>query len=169
MSGDVFATIPGYVREYGIYVMFFLAVVAAWHTWAGSWIGWTFALPRTQQLKSLRKQQARLKHLHDTGGISGWLLSGILWVLFFFGLQFMLEVAVSADQLTRSSSPVQALLHALLNLSRYTVGFITTLVSINRLTWYGRLERYDTAMASLNRAIARLEAKLAGQRPVAAT
>jgi hypothetical protein len=42
------------------------------------------------------------------------------------------------------------------------------LVSINRLTWYHRLEHYDTAMAYLDRAIARLDPKQAGQQTDAA-
>lgn len=166
MIGDVFATIKEHAGILGL----ILGTLAAFFGsgWAGRWIVWTFLLTRKQQLKSLRKQQARLKCLHDTGGVSGWLLSGILWLLFLFGAQLTLE-AIVAEQLTRSSPPGQAaLLRTLLNAARYTVGFITMVVSINRLTWYRRLERYDTVMARFDDAIARLEDKLGVHQGAAA-
>jgi hypothetical protein len=134
--------------------------------WGRSGISWTFAVTRTRQLNSLRKLQARLKHLHDSDGVCGWLLSGILWVLVLFAGELMLEATV-ASQLGESSLPVQVLVSPLIG-TRYAVGGIAMVVAANRLNWYHRLEHYDTTMAGLDRAITKLEAKQASHQSPAA-
>jgi hypothetical protein len=137
-----------------------------WRRLGRSGISWTFAVTRTRQLNSFRKLQARLKHLHDSDGVCGWLLSGILWVLVLLAGELMLE-AIVASQLGGPSLPVQGLVSLLIG-PRYIVGGIAMGVAVNRLNWYRRLEHYDTTMAALDRAITNLEAKQASHQPGAA-
>jgi hypothetical protein len=172
MSGDVITTIRDFIREYqwvAVPISLLLSILAVFLAsgWGTRGIIRTVLLTRKRQLKSLRKLQGRLKHLHDTGGGCEWLLSGIFWVLFLFGMQLTLEASV-ASQLPTSSPLVQELLRGLLNLARFSVGYISMLVSVNRLTWYHRLEHYGTAMPSLDDAIIKLVAKQASHQSPAA-
>ena len=165
MSGDIVTTIKEYLWIGGL-IGILLSVLNAYFSWGRSGISRIFAVTRTRQLNSFRKLQARLKHLHDSDGMCGWLLSGILWMLVLCAVELMLEATVAAH-LRASALPGQVLVSPLIG-TRYIVGVIVMLIAVNRLTWYRRFENYDTTMANLDRAIARLEAKQAVQQPAAA-
>ena len=169
MSGDVSATIHGYVKEYGIYVALFLAFVGAYVTWVRKGMTWTFALTRTRKLKRLQERRARLKRLHDCNReYYGYLLTGVLWVLLLLGLQLGLEGFTSLRPTwTVEQVYVQGVAHAI---ERFAMGLTVYVIALSHVVEDRILRRhFDRNMARLDGAIARLDAKQAQhQRPAAA-
>jgi hypothetical protein len=168
MSGDVITTIHRYVKEYGIYVALFLAVVGAYYTWAGRWITWTFALRSKRKLRRLQARRKWLQQLHDCNRVYyGYLLSGVLWVLALLGFHLIMESVWILYPMVPLEQPGGQ--RELIMTARLGLGLGVFYFAVSRLSMYMfLLQNYKPAMGNLTRAIDTLEAKQAGHQPAAA-
>jgi hypothetical protein len=169
MSGDVVATIKEHGWILGL-IGLMLSTLSAFFGggWAGRGITWTFAFTGRRRLYDLRVRRERLQRLHDSDReYYGWLLTGVLWVLILLGMQLGLEGFISLRPTwTVEQLYVQGVGHTI---ERFAMGITVYAIALSRLVEDRVLRRhFDRNIASLDRAIAILEAKQAVHQPAAA-
>jgi hypothetical protein len=126
------------------------------------WFTGGLALTRKRKLKRLQKRRDHLELLHDSEReYYGWLLSGVLWVLWLLALQLAVEGLTYPPK--HWSLELQLVLAAVVNFMRTILGIVAYMVATTWLADYRALRRFDRTMANLDRAIAKLEAKMSLQ------
>jgi hypothetical protein len=166
MSDAVITTIKWVVALIGLIIGILNAYFGG--GWGRIGITWTFALSRRRKLRRLRARREWLQQLHDCNReYYGYLLSGVLWVLALLGLHLIMESAWILYPMVPLEQPGDQ--RELLMTARLGLGLGVFIIAVSRLSMYKfLLQNYDTAMGNLTRAIARMEAKQAGQQAAAA-
>jgi MFS family permease len=136
-------------------------------------ITWSFALSRPRALRRLQRRRDRLKRLKECNReYYDWLLSGILWVLAIFAGTMLLHALTHYLALGYQAA-VNSQAKAVDDLCQFLVlyggGMLACVVAGSRTRTCRSLQAFDQSMASLDRAIAKLEAKLPRSVQPAAT
>jgi hypothetical protein len=138
--------------------------VLGWHT-IGAYRGfkgeirWLFAWSQTRQLDFLQKRRKRLQQLHDCNReYYGWLLSGVLSVLGLLAFQLVLE-GLAFGPSRFGSSEKQVLVGFMVASGRFVMGLAAYVTAVNRIHDYRRLQHFNQTIATLDRLMAKLEAK----------
>jgi hypothetical protein len=164
-TADVLTTIKEYVWIGLPIVSLMIGLLNAYFGggWGRKGIGWTFALTRAHQLAILRKRRARMIELHESAhAYVGALLSGVFWVLFLLAMQVLVECVFEALSINNPGWPPEAhtFARAVLIAERYCLSWAAGMIALARLQDYHIQQRYDRAIAGIDRAIANIEAKM---------